>query len=142
MRHMADERDTSPEISRRRALHRGAIIGAGVWVVPTISSFRVPARGQVGSPAPEPSPTPTTLEPTPTETTTPLPSPSPTTTVGGVKVVTPTDVGGAGLAETGQDLTTHAAAGAGLAVLGTALRGIAGKRLPKQPPQIDPPEAS
>ena len=53
---MADELDPKPKISRRTAIRRGTVIGAGVWAVPTISSMRLPAHAQVGSPMPEPTP--------------------------------------------------------------------------------------
>ena len=53
---MADELEPNPKISRRTAIRRGAVIGAGVWAVPTISSMRLPAHAQVGSPMPEPTP--------------------------------------------------------------------------------------
>jgi hypothetical protein len=148
---MAEDREGNTRISRRTAIRRGAIVGAGVWVVPAVSSMRLPAHGQVGSPSPEPSPTATPPEPTTTPTpevsptatvttTPPQPSTSPTTQVGGVKIVQPTDVSGTGLAKTGQDLTTQAVAGAGLVVLGAGLQKIAGKRLAEQ--SVDDPTAS
>lgn len=137
---MPDESETTPNISRRRAIQRGTIIGAGVWAVPAISSMRLPAHGQVGSPAPEP--TPTTPSPTPTETVTTAPSPTPTTEVGGVKIVDGSEVGGAGLAETGKNLAAPAVAGGGLVVLGLGLHKIAGTRLSDQAPTEDTPTAN
>lgn len=137
--HVADEPQTNSSISRRTAIKRGAIIGAGVWVVPTISSMRLPAHAQVGSPMPEPTPTETvttTPSPAPTETVTsaPTPSPSPIAEVGGVQIVD-----GAGLAETGKNLGAQAIAGSGLVVLGAGLRRIAGNRLSEQLPTEDTP---
>lgn len=128
---MADEPDTNPTISRRTAIQRGAVIGAGVWVVPTISSMRLPAHAQVGSPMPEP---------TPTETVTTAPTPSPTPQVGGVKIVDGSDVGGAGLAQTGQNLGAQAIAGGGLVAVGLGMKRIAGNRLAEQLPAEDPPK--
>lgn len=135
---MADERDTNPKISRRRAIQRGTIIGAGVWMVPTISSIRLPAHAQVGSPMPEPTPTPTTPTPIPTETATPAPSPTPTPTteVGGVKIVD------GGLAETGRNVTAHAVAGGGLVVLGAGLKKIATNHLADHAAAEDPSPGS
>lgn len=139
---MADELEPNPKISRRTAIRRGAVIGAGVWAVPTISSMRLPAHAQVGSPMPEPTPTPTvttTPTPTPTETVTPTPTPAPT--VGGVKIVDGSDVGGAGLAQTGQNLGAQAIAGGGLVALGLGMKRIAGNRPTEQPPAEDAPKS-
>ena len=129
------------EISRRKALKRGALIGAAVWTPPIVSSFRVPAMGQVGSPRPEPSPTPTetptgpppepTPTPTPTQTSTQTPTPSPTTTpptqVGGVTYENP-NAGGEGLAHTGQSLMGPTIAGAAFTAVGAGMRAAAKKR--------------
>ena len=118
------------QISRRKALKRGAVIGALVWTPPVVSSFRLPAAGQVGSPAPEPSPsaTPTTPPEEPPSTPTPTPQPSSTSTppveVGG----SGTEVAGDALAKTGQSLSAQAAAGGTLAAFGTVLRFVARKR--------------
>jgi hypothetical protein len=107
-------------------MRRAALIGAGVWVAPVVSSVRLPAAAQVGSPAPEPTQT-ETVTPSPTTTPPPSPglspSPTPPTEVGGVEIVNPGH-GGAGLAETGQNVIPQAAAGIGLAALGSALRKI------------------
>lgn len=141
---MADELEPTLKITRRTAIRRGAVIGAGVWAVPTISSMRLPAHAQVGSPMPEPTPTETvttTPSPTPTETVTTTPTPTPTPTVGGVKIVDGNDVGGAGLAQTGQNLGAQAIAGGGLVALGLALKMIAGNRLSEQPPAEDAPKS-
>jgi hypothetical protein len=141
---LADEPETNSKISRRTAIRRGAIIGAGVWVVPTISSLRMPAHAQVGSPMPEPTPTATvttTPSPTPTETVTSAPTPTPTPQVGGVKIVDGSDVDGAGLAQTGQNLGAQAIAGGGLVALGLGMKRIAGNRLSEQPPAEDPPKS-
>ncbi len=144
---MADELEPNPKISRRTAIRRGAVIGAGVWAVPTISSMRLPAHAQVGSPMPEPTPTPTPTEtvtttptPTPTETLTTTPTPSPPQ-VGGVKIVDGSDVGGAGLAQTGQNLGAQAIAGGGLVALGLGMKRIAGNRLSEQLPAEDAPKS-
>ena len=137
---MADELEPNPKISRRTAIHRGAVIGAGVWAVPTISSMRLPAHAEVGSPMPEPTPTQTLTtspSPTPTETETTAPTPQ----VGGVKILDGSDVGGAGLAQTGQNLGAHAIAGGGLVALGLGMKRIAGNRLSEQPPAEDPPKS-
>jgi hypothetical protein len=88
-------------------------------------------------------------EPTPTETVTPTPTPTPTATVttapttqvGGVKIVDGSDVGGAGLAKTGQDLGVKAIAGGGLVALGLGMKRIAGNRLSEQLPAQDPPKS-
>jgi len=129
---VADELEPNPKISRRTAIRSGAVIGAGVWAVPTISSMRLPAHAQVGSPMPEP---------TPTETETTAPTPTPTPRVGGVKIVDGSDVGGAGLAKTGQNLGAHAIAGGGLVALGLGMKRIAGNRLSEQLPAEDPPKS-
>lgn len=137
----------SRQISRRTALQRGAIIGAGVWAVPVVSSIRLPAAAQVGSPkpaptTPEPSPSPSVspTEPSPTPTPPPTtrtePSPTASPEVRGVTHVRP-EVGGR-LAETGQNLGAQAAAGAGLGAIGAALRTIARKRSPDEPATDDP----
>ncbi|MEX2555266.1 MAG: hypothetical protein WEB06_06515 [Actinomycetota bacterium] len=141
---MAEELEPNPKISRRTAIRRGAVIGAGVWAVPTISSMRLPAHAQVGSPMPEPSPTQTvttTPTPTPTETETTVPTPTPGPTVGGVKFVDGADVGGAGLAQTGQNLGAQAIAGGGLVALGLGMKRIASNRLSGHPPAEDPPKS-
>jgi hypothetical protein len=93
---------------------------------------------------PEPTPTATvttTPSPTPTETVTSAPSPTPTPQVGGVKIVDGSDVGGAGLAQTGQNLGAQAIAGGGLVALGLGMKRIAGNRLSEQPPAEDPPKS-
>ena len=119
------------------ALKRGLVIGAVVWTPPVISSIRVPASGQVGSPRPSPSPNPTSTstppdgEPTPTPTpTTPTPTPTASQsppTVGGVQFHNEPEVLGGGLAETGQPLIGPAIAGVALTAIGTVLRAAAGK---------------
>jgi hypothetical protein len=142
---VADELEPNPKISRRTAIRRGAIIGAGVWAVPAVSSMRLPAHAQVGSPMPEPTPTQTVTtspSPTPTETETTAPTPTPTPQVGGVKLVDGSDVGGAGLAKTGQNLGAQVIAGGGLVALGLGMKRVAGNRPSEQPPAEDPPKSA
>ena len=121
-----DQSSDERQISRRKALQRGAVIGALVWTPPVVSSFRLPAAGQVGSPAPEPSPTPT---PTPEEPpSTPTPTPSSTSTPPVEVLGGGTEVDGDVLAKTGQSVTGQATAGATLATLGAVLRKVAKKK--------------
>lgn len=118
----------SRAISRRSALKRGAAIGTLVWVPPVVSSFRMPALGQVGSPPPNPEPSET---PTPTPTTPSVePSATPTTpppSVGGID----TEVKGNALAETGQSMMGPTIAGGALTAIGAGLRALAKPSEPK-----------
>ncbi|HJR19418.1 MAG TPA: hypothetical protein VJ922_06840 [Actinomycetota bacterium] len=122
-----DEQTDPREISRRKALKRAGVIGALVWVPPVVSSFRLPAAAQVGSPAPTPTPsetptTPPTEEPAPTPTATvPAATPSPEVLGSG------TEVSGEALAETGQALTGPSIAGVASTAIGFGLRA-AGKK--------------
>jgi hypothetical protein len=139
-RHVAEDREEKYRPTRRKVIQRGAVIGAVVWTVPVVSSIRLPASAQVGSPAPPPEPPPPEPSSTPTQTTTSVPgqSPSSTTEVGGVKFV-----GGSDLPETGRSVAGHTIAGAGLTILGAGLRKIAGKPPSDEPSPVDesPPQS-
>ena len=108
-----------------------------MWTVPVVSSIRLPANAQVGSPPPEPPPPPPEPSVSPTATATPEPKPSPTATVKGVSLT-----GGDELPESGRDVALHAVAGGGLTLFGAALRKIAGKRSSESGASTDhaPPE--